>query len=85
MLPPDTPTKPREPIGSAPPLEPRRVPVPVTTAGQWAAMRPDKVPTLGRERTVGGHTAGIPRRGSGLQRVEPRLCAHFPDPVAAAP
>jgi hypothetical protein len=25
--------KPREPIGSAPPLEPRRAPVPVTTAG----------------------------------------------------
>ncbi|MBD3139539.1 hypothetical protein [Microbispora bryophytorum] len=34
--------KPREPIGSTSPLEPRPVPVPVTTAGQWAAMRPDK-------------------------------------------
>jgi hypothetical protein len=34
--------KPREPIGSASPLEPRRVPVPVTTAERWAAMRPDR-------------------------------------------
>ncbi|MEN3536470.1 hypothetical protein AAH991_15250 [Microbispora sp. ZYX-F-249] len=32
---------PRAPIGSAPPQEPCRVPVPVTTAGQWAAMRPE--------------------------------------------
>ncbi|YCK33482.1 hypothetical protein ACNF49_05095 [Actinomadura sp. ATCC 39365] len=28
--------------GAASPLEHRRVPVPVTTAGQWAAMRPDR-------------------------------------------
>ncbi|MEV4321141.1 hypothetical protein AB0J37_02815 [Microbispora rosea] len=34
--------KPPEPIGSTSPPEPRRVPVPVTTAGQWAALRPDK-------------------------------------------
>ncbi|MBE3012275.1 hypothetical protein IL992_24210 [Microbispora sp. NEAU-D428] len=34
--------KPAELIGSTSPPEPLRVPVPVTTAGQWAAMRPDK-------------------------------------------
>ncbi|MGW3346621.1 hypothetical protein ACWDA3_25180 [Nonomuraea rubra] len=31
--------RPKELAGSAPPPEPRRVPVPVSTAGQWAAMR----------------------------------------------
>ncbi|MFF3443267.1 hypothetical protein [Streptosporangium sp. NPDC002721] len=45
--------KPREPAGLAQPMEPREVPVPVTTAGQWAAMRPDRFrPSGGSARWV---------------------------------
>ncbi|MFD0468787.1 hypothetical protein ACFQ0B_11060 [Nonomuraea thailandensis] len=47
--------RPKEPAGAASPLEPRRVPVPVTTAGQWAAR--------GGRGEVAGRFADVARSG----------------------
>ncbi|WP_169978987.1 hypothetical protein [Microbispora sp. H10836] len=64
--------KPRAPIGSAPPQEPCRVPVPVTTAGQWAAMRPEKF-------RLPGSTQLVAMLLPGLVNGDPTSCALNPD------
>jgi hypothetical protein len=65
--------KPTEPIGSAPPPEPRRVPVPVATAEQWAAMR-----RLRRRWRPGG--GGSDRAGIAFQRAPDFRPPRWPDP-----
>ncbi|MEV4461051.1 hypothetical protein [Microbispora sp. NPDC049633] len=67
--------KPGAPIGSAPPQEPCRVPVPVTTAGQWAAMRPEKP----RIATNGAQLMAMLLPG--LVSATPISCALNPDDV----
>ncbi|SDK00498.1 hypothetical protein [Nonomuraea jiangxiensis] len=72
--------KPRETIGSAPPMEPRPTPVPVTTAGQWAAMRPDKFrPSEGSVRW-----APTPQGFFGADPVARMFNLHHEDPVSRA-
>ncbi|WP_336214113.1 hypothetical protein [Nonomuraea sp. LPB2021202275-12-8] len=71
--------KPRELVGSASPLEPRRVPVP-TTAGQWAAMRPDKFrPSEGSVRWAATQQGFL-----GADPVARMFNLHQEDPVSRA-